>query len=121
MSEVPAQLQVFINNTKLSQQIWGLKDPASDDWVVCDSLDFDETDVMPLWSEQTAAAAYCAEEWATYKPVAISVDDYLEFWVEDLNDDGVLLGLDWLAEEEAGIEVDPIDVAKAFADYESLA
>lgn len=120
MSDVSAQLQSFINNIKETQIIWGLKDPATDDWVVCDSLEFDETDVMPMWTDKTQAKAYCLDEWSEYQPVSISVDDYLEFWVSDLNYDGVMVGLNWQPEEEEGIEIDPIDVAKALADYESL-
>ena len=120
MSQSHGLLQLFINNSKNSQQIWGLKDPSSDDWVVCDSLEFDQTDVMPLWSSLAVATAYCADEWSTYKPEAISIDDYLEFWVEDLNEDGVLLGLDWQAQEESSNEIDPIELAKAFADHESI-
>jgi hypothetical protein len=119
MSQSQPLLQLFISNIKGSKKFWGLKDPASDDWVVCDSLEFDDTDVMPIWSEQASATAYCADEWATYQPMAISIDDYLEFWVEDLNEDGVLLGLDWKAKAESSVEIDPINVAKAFVDYQS--
>jgi hypothetical protein len=115
-----SQLQLFIDNSKKSQIIWGLQDSKTSDWVVCDSAEFDDTDVMPLWSDESAAKAYCTDEWTGYQAVSISVDDYLEHWVSDLNDDGVLLGLNWRVEDETVVETDPIDLAKAFAEYESL-
>jgi hypothetical protein len=120
MLNVPAQLQTFVDKSKASQTFWGLQDPTSDDWVVCDSLEFEETDVMPLWTDSKGATNYCSEDWSDYVPVAITVEDFLEYWAADLNYDGVLLGLDWLAEDENSIEIDPIEVAKAFANHESM-
>lgn len=122
MTQATAQpeqlLQAFIDNSRGSQVLWALQDPASEDWVVCDSLDFEQTDVMPFWSSEAAAKAYCGDEWQEYQAVTISIGDYLEFWVNNLNDDGVLVGLDWQADEETSVEVDPIVLAKGLADYE---
>ena len=119
-TQIQIQIQAFIDNTKSTQVMWALKDPQTDDWVVCDSVQYTDTDVMPLWADEKQAKNYCSDEWAGYQAVKSSVDDYLEFWVSDLNYDGVLLGLDWLVEQDNSIEVDPIEVAKAFADHESL-
>lgn len=119
MSDVTEQLQAFINNIKETQTIWALQDPKSDEWVVCDSAVFDETEVMPLWTSKALAQDYCVDEWADYRAQTISVDDFLEFWVSDLNYDGVTVGLDWQGNDEDNIEFDPIDVAKALAEYEA--
>ena len=126
--DLTVQLKTFVDTCKLSQQIWALQDPATNDYVICDSSDFEQTDVMPLWSEKSMAEAYCTDEWAGYVACSISVDDYLEQWVTDLNYDGVLIGLNCDVEQEASgeaddvqtasVEIDPIDVAKAFADCE---
>lgn len=118
MTHSDAQLQTFIDKVTVSQKLWALQDPTSGDWVVCDSLDFDNTDAMPLFSSAAAATAYCEDEWDQYKAVTISVDDYLEHWVNNLNDDGVLVGLDWLADEQSSVEIDPIVVAKGLAEIE---
>jgi len=122
---ITAQLKSFVDACKQSQLIWGLLDPQTNDWVICDSSEFEETDVLPLWSDKDQAFAFCTDEWAAYRASSISVDEYLEQWVTDLNYDGVLLGINWDVEQEleedgagSSIEVDPIDVAKAFADCE---
>ncbi len=119
MSDTSLQLQTFINNIKETQTIWALLCPKTEDWVVCDSVVYDETEVMPLWTSKALAEAYCIDEWADYQAEAISVDEFLEFWVQDLNYDGVTVGLDWQGTESDENEFDPIDVAKAFADHES--
>ncbi|MDO6618843.1 MULTISPECIES: DUF2750 domain-containing protein [unclassified Shewanella] len=118
MIELTPAVVSFIENVKKHQVLWGLADETGEGWVVCDSSEFEQTDVMPLWSTQAAAASHCTEEWADYVAVEISVNDFLEFWVGDLNEDGVLIGLDWVANEEC-LEVDPIELAKELVDIEA--
>lgn len=120
ISQTTAQLQSFVDISKSTQVIWALQDSQTQDWVVCDSAEYSDTDVMPLWSSEADAMAYCTDEWAGYQAVAISVEDYLEHWVSDLNYDGILLGINWQVDDSFCVEVDPIDVAKAFADHESI-
>ncbi|MCL1067906.1 DUF2750 domain-containing protein [Shewanella olleyana] len=118
MIEQTPAVASFIENVKEHQVLWGLADETGEGWVVCDSSEFEQTDVMPLWSTEAAASSHCTEEWAEYKAVKISLNEFLEYWVGDLNDDGVLVGLDWIADEEC-IEVDPIVLAKELVDVEA--
>lgn len=117
MSDLTPAMTNFINNIKEHQVLWGLQDETGEGWVVCDSAEFEETDVMPLWSSEAAAKSHCTEEWADYQAVTIPLTEFLEFWVGDLNDDGVLIGIDWEAEQEC-LEMDPIVVAKELVDIE---
>ncbi|WP_394130031.1 DUF2750 domain-containing protein [Shewanella maritima] len=107
----------FVTNIKENQILWGLQDESGEGWVVCDSAQFEETDVMPLWSTQAAAKSHCSDEWADYHVTAITLADFLEFWVGDLNEDGVLVGIDWEAEEEC-LELEPVEIAKELVDVE---
>ncbi|MGX9461450.1 DUF2750 domain-containing protein [Shewanella sp. A14] len=118
MTEQTAALSSFIENVKQHQILWGLQDETGEGWVVCDSSEFEETDVMPLWSSEAAATSHCTDEWADYKAVTITLTDFLEYWVSDLNDDGVLIGVDWEADQECQ-EVDPIVLAKELVDFET--
>ncbi len=45
------------------------------------------------------------------------LEEFLEYWVSDLNDDGVLIGVDWQTNEEC-LELDPIVLAKDLVDVE---
>jgi hypothetical protein len=117
MTEQNPALVSFIENVKQHQVLWGLQDETGEGWVICDSAEYEETDVMPLWSTETVAESHCTEEWAEYKTVSITLDEFLEYWVGDLNDDGVLIGLDWQSDEDC-FEIDPIVLAKELVGVE---
>ncbi len=117
MTENNSVVTEFIANIKESQTLWGLQDKAGEGWVVCDSSEYEETDVMPLWSAKEKAQEHCTQEWQDYQAVEITLNDFLEYWVSDLNDDGVLIGVDWLSDEDC-LEADPIVLAKELVDVE---
>ncbi|WP_394203659.1 DUF2750 domain-containing protein [Shewanella waksmanii] len=118
MTDIHPTLARFIENVKEHQIVWGLQDETGEGWVVCDSSEYEDTDVMPIWSTQEQAKVHCSDEWANYQPAAIQLEEFLEYWVADLHDDGVLIGADWVADEEC-LELDPIVVAKSLVDVEA--
>jgi hypothetical protein len=111
-------LQAFLTDIKPSQTFWALQDTDSEDWVVLDSINFEQTDVMPLWSTEELAQAHCIDEWQHYKPAAISIADWLEFWLEDLHEDGVVVGVNWL--DDDFLELDVTEFSQALATIEKL-
>ncbi len=112
-------LSTFINQIKETQTLWALQDKSSEDWVVLDSVNFENTEVMPLWSTEELAKKHCVEEWADYVPAAISVADWMEFWVEDLLEDGVIIGLDWQEDADC-FELELAEFTQALAEIETL-
>jgi hypothetical protein len=112
-------VSTFINQVKDSQILWALQDKSSEDWVVLDSVNFEDTEVMPLWSSEDLAKKHCIEEWADYIPAAINVADWMEFWVEDLLEDGVIIGLDWLEQGDC-FELELPEFTQALAEIETL-
>ena len=114
-----AKLEAFIAEVKATQMIWGLHDKESDGWVVVDSVNYEDAETILLWSTESAAQAACTDEWAGYVPTQISVADWLEFWFEDLNEDGVLVGVDWEGEDQLS-ELDLGEFTQQIADIEQL-
>ena len=114
-----AVLKGFLAETKPTQIIWALQDTASEDWVVLDSPTFENTDVMPLWSSKALAQAHCIEEWIDYVPCEISLADWFEFWLEDLNEDGVIVGVNWQGDDEC-LELDLGEFTQALSEIELL-
>jgi len=112
-------LKSFLNQVKDTQEICALQDKDSKDWVVLDSVNFENTEVMPLWSTEALAKSHCVQEWADYVPAAISVAEWMEFWVEDLLEDGVIIGLNW-QENEACFELELPEFTQALAEVETL-
>ena len=115
----PNTLSDFLTQVKENQLIWALQDKASEDWVVLDSINFEDTDVMPLWSTEALAKSHCVEEWAEYTPVAIIVADWMEFWVEDLLEDGVIIGLNWQENDDC-FELELAEFTQSLATVETL-
>ncbi|MEP1446090.1 MAG: DUF2750 domain-containing protein [Paraglaciecola sp.] len=89
---LPADFMAQVQSTQI---LWALQDQSSEGWVVLDSSNFENADVMPLWSSKELATSHCVDEWQQYTPEAISIADWLEFWVEDLAQDNVLVGVEW--------------------------
>ena len=112
-------LAAFLAEVKPTQQLWALQDKKSEDWVVLDSLGYEETEVMPLWSNQALANKHCTEEWAEYIAAPISLADWLEFWVEDLLADNIILGINWQGQED-DLEMGLPELTESFVDIEDL-
>jgi len=111
-------LPTFLTEITTAQVFWALQEPNSEDWVVLDSIAFENAEVMPLWSTQALAKAHCKDEWQSYVPNAISVADWLEFWLDDLHEDGVLVGVNW--SENMYEELEVTEFSQALASIEKL-
>lgn len=93
-----ANFQLFIEEVRESGQVWGLR--YGEDWVVCRSAEFEDADVMPLWSAEGDARLHCVDEWADYEPEVIELEEFLDIWINDLDEDDVLVGPNWNADLE---------------------
>jgi hypothetical protein len=119
MSDNKTTLSTFLSAVKPSQKLWGLQDKVTQGWVILDSILYEDTDVMPLWSSAELAQQHCIDEWASYEPCAISVSDWLEFWLADLNSDGIIIGVNWLLQGDC-TEMELADFTQALAEIELL-
>ena len=118
-------LNTFLNEVKNTQSFWALQEKSGEDWVVLDSINFENTDVMPLWSNQDLAQKHCIDEWQQYVPVKITLSDWLEFWLEDLSEDGVIVGINWQeessqSEENEYLELELSEFSQSLAEIEML-
>lgn len=93
--------------------VWGLEGP--DGWALCPSEKYEEAEVMPFWSQPEFAEAHCQEEWANYKVVAVSLEEFFDDWLPGMHGDVTLTGINWTAELE-GLEMEPLDLLKEFED-----
>lgn len=91
--------------------IWGLEGPEG--WALCPSEKHSESDVMPFWSQPEFAQIHCVDDWSIYKPVPVSLEEFLEEWLPGMHDDVVLIGVNWNDEME-GDEMEPLDLLSEF-------
>lgn len=118
MNENNNTLNAFLVEAKPTQKLWALQEKTSEDWVVLDSISFENTEVMPLWSNAEMAEKHCIDEWANYVPCEISLSDWFEFWLEDLNQDGVIVGINW--QDDDCLEMELADFTQGLATIESF-
>ncbi|MGF1725583.1 DUF2750 domain-containing protein [Photobacterium nomapromontoriensis] len=111
-ADIKANSELFVAETKETLQIWGLCNEEGG-WLSVDSSEFEESEVMPFWSNQEDAVLHCVDEWAEFVAVMIPLDVFVEDWMITLAEDGVLVGLNWNAQLE-GTEQEPSDVAKLY-------
>lgn len=91
--------------------VWGLQ--GDQGWALCDSETRDDTDVMPLWSQESFARLHCQDDWKDYSPVAIELEEFLEDWLTGMHEDVLLVGVNWNASME-GEELEPLDLLEEF-------
>ena len=107
-------LTEFLTQSKNNQSLWALQDKESEDWVVLDSPNFDDAEVLPVWSSAELAKTHCVQEWQDFTPSEISLADWLDYWVDDLKEDDIVIGVNW-AEEGDIVELEVVEFSKALA------
>ena len=105
--------QRFLDEVKQSGKVWGLAN--EDGWAVCPSIEYEETDVFPFWSQQCFAEALCVDEWSVYETKAISVEDFLIEWLPGMHEDDALVGTNWDT-ELSGMEIEPSELARSIGE-----
>ncbi len=108
-ADLDANYQRFIENILESGQVWGLQ--SDEGWVVVDSTEFEDSEVMPFWSEEANAKAHCVGEWANFRPVAMDLDEFVEEWLAGMAEDGILVGPNW-NDDLDGLEVEPDELSQ---------
>jgi len=108
-ADLKANYQRFIEDILESGQVWGLQ--SEEGWVVVDSTEFEESEVMPFWSDEAYAKNHCVGEWADFKPVAMDLEEFVEEWLAGMAEDGILVGPNWNDDLE-GEEVEPEEIAE---------
>ncbi len=109
--DIQANADLFILETQTTHQVWGLKNDEG--WLSCDSVEFEESEVMPFWSSRDEATKHNVDEWADFIVTEIPLDVFTQEWLVTLDEDGVLIGLNW-NENLDGKEMEPKDVAKLY-------
>lgn len=89
--------------------VWALE--SDEGFALCPSVDNEELDVMPLWSQPEFAEAHCKDEWADYEVVPISLEELLDDWLPGMHSDLMLVGVNWNQALE-GLEIEPLDLVE---------
>lgn len=107
--DIEENFDMFLAHAIDTGCVWALQ--SEQGFALCPSVDNEEIDVMPLWSQPEFAKAHCAEEWADYDVVPISLEELLDEWLPGMHGDLMLVGVNWNLALE-GIEIEPLDLVE---------
>ncbi|WP_439882389.1 DUF2750 domain-containing protein [Pontibacter sp. MBLB2868] len=107
-ADIEKNYRSFISKIVESDKVWGLT--HNDTWATSSSSEFEDTEVILFWSEESGAAACAEDDWEGYKAESISVVEFLENWCVGMYSDALLVGANWDAELN-GKEIEPLVVA----------
>lgn len=99
----------FVERVVEKEEVWGLR--TDEGWVICDSNEFEDRQVMPFWSDRASAQRVATDEWESCEPSSIPIEDFIELWLRGMDEDGVLVGTNW-DDELNGNEIEPADLAE---------
>ena len=85
-----------------------------EDVAECPSTEYEEDDGEPVpvfcvWHDRAQAEACKVEEWADYQLEALPLDFFMHEWLVSMDQDAVLLGVDFDS-ELYGLEIEPVEV-----------
>ncbi len=107
-ADIEKSYKAFITKIVETDKVWGL---AKDDtWATSSSAEFEDTEVILFWAEESGAKACAEDDWADYNPESITVVEFLENWCVGMYSDALLVGANW-ASDLSGKEVEPLEVA----------
>ncbi len=111
-SDLQANLELFVKQALDTQVVWGLKNDEG--WLACESTEYEDSEVMPFWSNQNDAQSHNVDEWADFEVLEIPLDIFVEDWLITLDEDQVLIGANWNDQLE-GKELSAKEMAELFA------
>jgi len=95
----------FIEEADELEVVGNLK--SSDGFAICESNEFEDTEVMPFWSQQNEAKSMCTDDWSAYEPNPIRIDDFIDAWLHGMEEDGLYVGVNWNKDLD-GVEIEPV-------------
>ncbi len=101
----------FLSEAMATGCVWGLE--SDEGFAVSPSVENEERDVLPLWSQPEYAEVHVEGEWSEYRVVPIALEELLDDWLPGMHEDLALVGPNWNAELQ-GDEVEPLDLLEDF-------
>lgn len=75
----------FIRKCADCEEIWGLRN--AEGW--CGMGTEEGNDSIPFWPEEAFAALLADEEWSDCAPDSVPLEEFLENWLPNMQEDGV--------------------------------
>jgi len=113
MSVSAAQAAAFYKEILKNSQVWTIRDTGG----IPAPLNGDGDRSMPFWSLRNRAEKVIANvpAYADFEPAAIPLNIWRTRWIDGLERDGILIGLNWTAARATGYDFRPAEVRERLA------
>lgn len=111
MSQSAAQASQFYQEAVEKSEVWTVKDeggfPAP--------LNGEGKRAMPFWSsgERVRKIIKSVNAYAGFEPFVISLQDFMNDWLPSLQEDGLLIGVNWSGARATGYDLTPDEMLQA--------
>ncbi|WP_312473351.1 DUF2750 domain-containing protein [Neobacillus sp.] len=97
----------FFEELEKQQKVWTIENEQG----VPTATNMDGQSLLPFWSSKPGAVKIIAsvQVYREYKPIEILLDDFLN-WLKELEDDGIMIGINWRGKHMIGHEVKPNEI-----------
>ena len=102
----------FAKSVISNNLIWGLA--SSKGFIKANSVEYEDTQVIPFWSNEDDAALAINKGWENYKPASMPVSEFLENWLVGMYNEGMLVGINW-SNNSPKVELEPLELALEIA------
>ena len=103
-SSAKSRYEYFIKKVIDFEEVWGLYD--KDGWAV--TSDEDGRLMFPFWPKREFANACAIDEWKSYISCSIDLNEFLEDWLPDMKEDGVMLSIFWNNNDSVVVKVESV-------------
>lgn len=108
MTVSAAQAAAFYEEIVQHGQVWAVRDSGG----VPAPLNDDGQRSMPFWSLRSRAEKVIANvpAYGAFEPTAIPLEEWRTRWIDGLERDGILVGLNWSGARATGFDFKPAEV-----------
>lgn len=108
MGQSAAQAAAWRREVSESGRVWTIED---DDGIPA-PRDADGKRSMPFWSKRSRAERVIAtvDAYASFRVRELLIDEFASRWLDGLERDGLLVGINWSGLRATGYDVHPRDV-----------
>ena len=105
MGQSASQAHAFYRDVAKTKTVWTIKDAGGYPAPVTSSGKRSQ----PFWSTRSRIERIkkAAPDYAEFEPVEISWDDFRDNWLTKLEQDGLLVGVNWSGKNVTGYDLDP--------------
>lgn len=107
MSNAASHAAAFRRDIARTKQVWTIED---DEGFPAPKVG--DRRSMPFWSTRSRVEKIIAsvEAYKGFRPHEVSLAEFEDEWLEDLERDGLLVGVNWSGPDATGYDVEPADV-----------